>query len=286
MTHPSEVPGDKPITITRSVYDRLQETVRIVERLNLAGPGTRPHGFESHDFFDAVIVNQGDPPDLFDFSNNRYWIRPAYVANEGGTRLDKIIWAPYENDPATAQESRRRAYVATNDAEEANGTHLLPTTINQHVQVYVRRDRDVRDILEPGDTARPRPVSRYYFSLVPPVVHRWLRITGKVSVGTNIWQYTARGQTLGAAGFDDGPVDDLFDNVLNTIELGNTGAGIEGHGVDIDGSAYPDTFAPVPIGNGARVRAWLAGGEAPPAGQTDSRLWFFQGVNNDDGTCE
>ena len=88
-------------------------------------------------------------------------------------------------------------------------------------------------------------------------------------------------------------------NAYNTIENMNTGLGIQGHGVDVDGANYPDGFNVMPAPIGCIVPAWIITVSPDPTQHLrDDRdttvscehkipfneAWFSYN-NPDDGTC-
>lgn len=115
---------------------------------------------------------------------------------------------------------------------------------------------------------------------------RRARITGAATLGPNRWRY--EGDEIGSVDSSDvyilasgGMQWRIADNtyLLNDIEAANDGAGVEGHGVDVDGIDYPAGFAVVPIGIGAIVTVRplpISGG---------GTRWTFSVPNTDDGTC-
>ncbi|MCG8406746.1 MAG: hypothetical protein MI923_16240 [Phycisphaerales bacterium] len=118
------------------------------------------------------------------------------------------------------------------------------------------------------------------------VQRTWAKITQQESNGNNKWKYTGEEMEKTASGFVIKGLGRNFSNIQNSIELFNTGEGVEGHGVDITGGSYPGGFAVQPIALGAVVPIELMGGLPPAQGEiVDDRLWMMTVPNADDGTC-
>lgn len=106
----------------------------------------------------------------------------------------------------------------------------------------------------------------------------WARITGATEIGANRWRYTWRRVVIG----DDGGVRDAAMTdadrgaAYNLAEMANTGAGVEGNGVDR--ANLPDGWAMQPIGERiVRMRGPFA---------SDASLYcVFDVINADDGPC-
>jgi hypothetical protein len=69
------------------------------------------------------------------------------------------------------------------------------------------------------------------------------------------------------------------DPARNLMEDGNTGAGTEMPGVDVDGTDFPSSFAIQPIPSGAIVLMFAV------PGSSGIEYWFSS-ANGVDGTCE
>ena len=121
------------------------------------------------------------------------------------------------------------------------------------------------------------------------------KITGTTGVATNQWTYNITEQRKTAQGY--GGWSDLNGGRVvvarNTIENMNTGSGIEGNGVDHDGSAFTSTnFQMMPAPAGVIVfvhQINFTPSDAPPL-PTDPPLspeseYWFEYENADDGTC-
>lgn len=83
-----------------------------------------------------------------------------------------------------------------------------------------------------------------------PIRWIWAELTGKTLIGgaSNRWLYDWKEQVRTATGFADPPWTALTNIIaggeaINGIEANNDGVGVEGHGVDIDGNAYPTGFS-------------------------------------------
>lgn len=96
---------------------------------------------------------------------------------------------------------------------------------------------------------------------------QWATIGGSSADGDNKWVYTATLEDSGeeAAG------------VRNGMELPNSGAGVQGNGVNVDN--LPDGFEIQPIASGVRVRVWTLENE-----EGEDEYWFFA-PNAVDGEC-
>ena len=125
------------------------------------------------------------------------------------------------------------------------------------------------------------------------------------STAINRWKYDLTQQYKADRGYDSsvaGETASWFDLPngytgigFNYIENMNDGAGVEGHGVDVDGADYPAGFSVMPIPAGALVPGWFvtvdrtfketkAGGEEVTVIDPTTEVWFL-GYNTDDGTC-
>ena len=81
-------------------------------------------------------------------------------------------------------------------------------------------------------------------------------------------------------------------HAYNMMEHNNDGEGVQGHGVDIDGSAYPNTFTMQPVPIGTIVAGWIFErqnfvdiGVSHGIARPTNEVWFCI-PNADDGTCD
>lgn len=119
-----------------------------------------------------------------------------------------------------------------------------------------------------------------------PATSFWAKITGSLAMdgASNRWQYAWSEQVRTATGWEtpaggrSGTTEEGF--ALNSVEANNDGAGVQGHGVDIDGADYPAGFALKPIRGEPVRRMWQEI-------DTDGNVCYsFEATNTDDGTCE
>lgn len=111
-------------------------------------------------------------------------------------------------------------------------------------------------------------------------VEFWAEITGntEISPGTNRWDYDWKEMSLniGTNTWSDHP-QQRTGTARNTIEIPNTGSGIEGNGVDLDSLIAPTLW---PAGTGAIVRMheWFKG-------TSEKEHWFTfeNSVTDDEG---
>jgi len=108
-----------------------------------------------------------------------------------------------------------------------------------------------------------------------PAQNRWLYAwaeVAKTAAGYGGWAAKSGGRS--------GTTE--TDPARNRIEDMNDGAGVEGHGVDVDGEDYPSGFAVMPAPNGVLVEmleiAFIVGGAVV------TEYWFSH-PSADDGTC-
>jgi len=114
-----------------------------------------------------------------------------------------------------------------------------------------------------------------------------VKITGHSeadSPAQNRWKYswTKQKDVKSAAGYGAGWDDDTLEgtnNAYNTMEDGNSNAGMQMNGVDIDGAGFPSGYSLQPIPDDAIVRLW-------PVYCKDGTLeYWFEAPNGIDGTC-
>jgi len=108
----------------------------------------------------------------------------------------------------------------------------------------------------------------------------WAKITGRTSLGSNRWSYTfanvTKGGSVGYGGtWTNGST---AGTAYNSIEQINNGAGIEGNGVDVDGTDFPSGFSIQPVPTNSIVRIF----ETANGGTTE---YWFSYENGIDGTC-
>lgn len=120
-------------------------------------------------------------------------------------------------------------------------------------------------------------------SIVPDVTW-WARITGATLIGgaSNRWEYTWEqvfaGEATGAwTTSTGGRTHSTHGLAYNRMETGNTGAGVEGNGVDR--ANLPVGFSMQAIATGAIVQ--MHG----PFGASGTQWCSFSAVNSDDGAC-
>lgn len=113
----------------------------------------------------------------------------------------------------------------------------------------------------------------------------WAKITGSSAQGSNKWRYAWTEMYQSGAetystltGGRSGTTSTGY--ATNSKERSNTGSGVEGHGVDVDGADYPAGFSVQPIQGNPIV--WMR------QTQLTATTWAyaFTDVNADDGTCE
>lgn len=115
---------------------------------------------------------------------------------------------------------------------------------------------------------------------------RWFRITAATKDGTNYrWTFTAKIQEktgAGWSGWTDSATDTANYTLYNGTEVPNGSTGTFGNGVS--STNLVGLYAVVPLGVGARVKAWpvtYVDGE----GNTQTE-WWFSLVNQIDGACQ
>jgi hypothetical protein len=114
-----------------------------------------------------------------------------------------------------------------------------------------------------------------------PAAKRWVRITGSTKEDEAYrWEYDLELVELNADGDWEAIPDEDPLKGRNTLEAGNSDAGVQGNGVNAD--TIPQGFDIVAIADGAVVEA-----EGPYAidGEPDSDFWIFTETNMVDGTC-
>jgi hypothetical protein len=116
----------------------------------------------SQDFFVAEawigLVSNAGPRSAADYTDNRYWVKKAYVAKEvedGHDELEFEVLPPAKN-PFTELDVEPAAWTVTNLAEP--GTHALPTNETRPVNVFALRGRQEKNpsmhlvMVEPADS--------------------------------------------------------------------------------------------------------------------------------------
>ena len=100
----------------------------------------------------------------------------------------------------------------------------------------------------------------------------------------NIWNYTCtKVHKTGITGYETGAWFAVWDTpqpAFNLIEFGNSGVGVQGNGVDIDGADFPETFALQPCPVGTLVMMYTI--QLPLSAGIE---YWFQYENGVDGTC-
>lgn len=128
----------------------------------------------------------------------------------------------------------------------------------------------------------------------------WALITGFVSIGPNRWGYAFSALSIDPAKAvainPDGPAETTSGNyAINMTEAKNTGTGVEGHSVNVDGADYPGGFEVQPvggrqsydsgdpgyntIGTQVAVQMWIS------RDTNGYAVYTFEYQNADDGTC-
>lgn len=135
-----------------------------------------------------------------------------------------------------------------------------------------------------------RPVSRFFIA----------RIDEFLPISTNRWAYGFTAMKLDATKNlivnEVGPTETAEGNfAINLMECLNTGTGVQGHSVNLDGEDYPAGFELQPIGGRQSFDPGEAGygtiGKAIPVEMwtirdTDGEVvYVFSVPNADDGTC-
>lgn len=111
----------------------------------------------------------------------------------------------------------------------------------------------------------------------------WARVTASTADGTNRWTYTFSEVQKTGAGYTGWSIRSggRTGTARNTFEDINDAAGIQGNGINIDGSAFPDNFDIQPIPAGTIV--WVV--RVVRAGSQVAEFWLSY-VNAVDGTCD
>ena len=109
------------------------------------------------------------------------------------------------------------------------------------------------------------------------------RITGSTSIGDNRWSYSWESVIGNEQATDPGTFKAApsarTGTAYNGLEAGNTAAGVQGCGIDVDN--LPTGWALQPIGDGAVVALrWVTDCSDPRSG-----WWQFEAANNADGEC-
>jgi hypothetical protein len=162
-------------------------------------------------------------------------------------------------------------------AEEKSGGGMQSSTPEGMASTR-GRERSVSGVTGTID-AGPRP--RAELATIPEMGSIYARITGSTADGDNRWIYDweevrfegGEPVTTGAS-----RKSSTHGTAYNTLEMLNTGTGVQGNGVDV--ANLNGDFAIQPISDRAVVR--LDG----PFKMDGSDCWFFQAVNAIDGVCE
>lgn len=137
------------------------------------------------------------------------------------------------------------------------------------------------------DQVNPAEKMRVYAFDIP---RRWLwaNLSGETSISANRWEmgWTEVVRTATGFGAPSGRTalsgTAALDPVINSVEANNAATGVQGNGVDIDGTDYPAGFSQQPSSRGGKTvlkiyRQRLGDG---------TRVWTTSQANADDGTCE
>jgi hypothetical protein len=110
----------------------------------------------------------------------------------------------------------------------------------------------------------------------------WGIIQSYTSLGSNQWSYSVKRTSKTATGYSNWSGTGTAFTAYNSMEYINDGSGVEGNGVDIDGTDFPTGFSiqPIPAGSPVLIHKLdiLNGGEP------DEEYWFCV-PNGIDGTC-
>lgn len=109
----------------------------------------------------------------------------------------------------------------------------------------------------------------------------WAKITGSTADGDNKWTYAFTEQERTAGGWQNKTDGRTGSGAVNSAEANNSGSGVQGNGVDIDGSIFTDNsdLALKPIQGEPVVRMWE---EALADG---TKVYTFTLANAIDGEC-
>lgn len=125
------------------------------------------------------------------------------------------------------------------------------------------------------------------WEFTPPACESfWAKITGSTAVPStsNRWRYSWTEQERTTDGFSDlsggrsGSTSSGY--AINAVEVSNDGSGVEGHGVDVDGTDYPAGFEVQPVQGNPVHRMWV------DYNASGTPFYTFSSENADDGTCE
>ena len=110
------------------------------------------------------------------------------------------------------------------------------------------------------------------------------RIASAVAYVDNIWNYTClKCHKTGIEGYETGGwLADWITplSCYNLIEYGNSGVGVQGNGVDVDGTDFPATFALQPCPVGTLVLMYTVRRSI-----SENIEYWFQYESGIDGTC-
>lgn len=118
-----------------------------------------------------------------------------------------------------------------------------------------------------------------------PEMGMWMEITGNATNGTNQWKYSWKRVVRTSTGWQDAAVSvtgsTSSDYALNSLEKPNSGSGVQGNGVDLDGQVFTDNsdLELQPIATGAVVWAWRG------VDASNNPCLTFTATNAIDGEC-
>ena len=113
----------------------------------------------------------------------------------------------------------------------------------------------------------------------------WAKITGNAADGTNKWKYAWTEQQRTATGWQDlsggRTGTTTTDFAVNANEANNSGAGVQGNSIDIDGTVFDDNsdLEIQPVQGDPVVRVWAE------MSSTSTLVYTFEYVNAVDGEC-
>ena len=119
-----------------------------------------------------------------------------------------------------------------------------------------------------------------------PTTCFWAKITGNAADGTNKWKYAWTEQERTSAGWQDltggrsGTTSTDF--ALNSLEASNSGSGVQGNSIDIDGAVFTDNsdLEIQPVQGDPVVRMYVE-----PEVTAGALAYSFEYVNAVDGEC-
>jgi len=152
------------------------------------------------------------------------------------------------------------------------------------VRIVDGQPRAVDDLVTLGHKFGPDNSSQWF--VVPESTSPfWAKITGNATNGTNRWKYAWTEQNRTATGLQDmtggrtGTTSAGF--AINANEANNSGAGVQGNSIDIDGAVFTDNtdLEIQPVLGSPVVRMWS---DIDDAGAV---AFTFEYVNAVDGEC-